>query len=49
MKVWICDECGREVKMGEKPDTCACGAKHTYIEIEKPEGNGAFGCGGPKA
>jgi ABC-type ATPase with predicted acetyltransferase domain len=48
MKVWICDDCGAEVGMGQKPDKCGkCGADE-LIEIERADESG-HGCKGPLA
>lgn len=47
MKVWVCDECGKEV-LSPKPEKCVCGAKGAFMEIEKPEGS-SIGCKGPGA
>jgi ABC-type ATPase with predicted acetyltransferase domain len=48
MKVWVCDECGKEVTMSTKPDKCECGATNSFIEIERTDESG-FGCKGPSA
>lgn len=48
MKVWVCDECGREVSLGVKPDKCECGATDSFIQIERADESG-FGCKGPSA
>ena len=48
MKVWVCDECGKEVTLGTKPDKCDCGATDSFIEMERTDESG-FGCKGPSA
>lgn len=48
MKVWVCDECGKEVTLGTKPDKCECGATNSFIEIKRIDESG-FGCKGPRA
>ena len=47
MKVWICDECGKEVGMGSKPDKCHCGSSE-LIEIERADESDVK-CKAPKA
>ena len=47
MKVWICDECGKEIGFGSKPEECECGSSE-FIQIERADESG-FGCKGPKA
>ncbi len=47
MKIWICDDCGKEASFGVKPDKCECGAED-FVEIEKADESG-FGCKGPRA
>ena len=47
MKVWICDECGKEVGLGPKPDKCDCGSSE-IIEIERADESDTK-CKGPKA
>jgi hypothetical protein len=46
MKVWVCDECGKEVS-APRPEKCQCGAEGAFIEIEKSDGS--VGCKGPGA
>jgi len=48
VKVWVCDECGKEVSLSTKPDKCQCGATTSFIEIERADESG-FGCKGPSA
>ncbi|UCE38167.1 MAG: hypothetical protein JSW00_02720 [Thermoplasmata archaeon] len=47
MKVWICDDCGKELGIGSKPDNCDCGSS-VIIEVERTDESG-FGCKGPSA
>jgi ABC-type ATPase with predicted acetyltransferase domain len=46
MKIWVCDECGKEIS-GPRPEKCGCGSD-IFIEIEKIDGSGT-GCKGPGA
>ena len=48
MKVWICEECGRETTLGLKPEKCECGALDSFVQMERQEESG-FGCKGPEA
>jgi ABC-type ATPase with predicted acetyltransferase domain len=48
MKVWVCDECGKEVTLGTKPDNCDCNAANSFIEIDRADESG-FGWKGPSA
>lgn len=35
MKVFVCDDCGAEYKLQEKPEKCSCGSSEAFIEMEK--------------
>jgi hypothetical protein len=44
MKVWVYDDCGREIS-GPRPEKCDCGSD-ALIEIERTD-ESSFGCKGP--